>query len=194
MPSSAAQYPEPFFESLLEPLVPPEMPFEDLHWDMLPDVPGMEDLFGSEAAVSAPDGLIPAWHGIRDSADSSNEFGRAANQASSLRQQQQEERTPAGEAFDSNSPIVSMESDLEALWRPPTSSTALGTKTGFLPGLSAHPKGTSGEKCNQDVDIHGYANEAHILEDLYLNAPGFTSMLEELASTDNMASGPAGGI
>ena len=182
LPSEAMQ---PSFESLLDPLIPPDMPFDALDWDLLTDpLPLMDDLLGSNGSPSANDSLTPAWHGFRDSAGSCSgmsEMGRLECGLGMARPQQPEEGSRG-----TKSPVVSMDMCLGdgqlAASQPPGKDRKAQPMTSAVDG--GQPDMGAAHKQGPAIDAVNGFNEALVLEDLYLNAPGFTSMLQELASSD----------
>ena len=170
--SSAAQPMEPAFASLLDPLVPPDLPLDVLDWDPLADIPCRENPLWTGGSASSGN-LIPAWQGPRGSIGSNmSEVGQITDDG-----QNQLQMARPGQGIHEES----AQAETEPLWQAtalPSASTAAATQAhSSTPGLS--------EKVYEAALMPCF-DEAHVLEDLYLNTPGFTSMLEELASNDSM--------
>lgn len=177
--SSAAQPTEPAFASLLDPLVPPDLPFDVLDWDPLPDglLTESPTCMGGLMASNAS---IPAWHGLRGSVGSElSEVGQFQDK-SEKDQPPQAQHHPevCKEAAD-----VQMEPQLPT--NPSFKTAGLPTVSTAISSHSQPSRSALGDKVHDDTFMSGF-DEAQVLEDLYLHTPGFTSMLEELASNTSM--------
>lgn len=172
--SSAAQPVEPAFASLLDPLVPPDLPFDVLDWDPLPDglLTESPPCIGGSTASNA---FIPAWHGVRSSVGSEmsgvSQTWEKSGQ-NQLQQAQPSHEVCKGPAEMQMEPQLPTEPDFETKSLLPI-STAI---TSCTPASQS----ALGDRVHTDAFMAGF-DEAHVLEDLYLHTPGFTSMLEELA-------------
>ncbi|KAK9835633.1 hypothetical protein WJX74_004782 [Apatococcus lobatus] len=177
--SSVAQPTEPAFASLLEPLVPPDLPFDVLDWDPLSDLPFTESPVFTGGSTSS-NTLIPAWPGLRGSIGSEmSEMGQISNNISKDQPQQMSSQPDVHE----RPADVGIKPSWQIPALPPASTAIMAHDQPTVQPI-ANPSAFRGKI--DAASIMPSFDEAHVLEDLYLNTPGFTSMLEELASNDSM--------